>query len=331
MSIGPRWIAISLVTLGCVVGPGELEPATNIAEPEPAVAISSPPPVGRWAPRNDSPDVCAWRGAEFALDDFEVLPATNIDALCNRYSSCRWYVDVAAGQPRFRLEQPSRPWPLPFTVPIDSATGTNGRGMAHEVDDGWLVAFDHGEWGSAVWWHSAEGSVRKLLGSDALVEFFTLGGEIWAPAAKDFRAGEGYMLRFDRDEAEGWRAVAGPDLLHEVPQIAVVDGDKLLIVSFRGVEEVDALGRVTVLAEVDLWNHGQVISPSSLARTRAGTILIGSGVGVVRLTPDGEGYLEDWLVPPACREASIDVEELRCQCVGLGEARETTGLLEQRE
>ena len=141
---------------------------------------------------------------------------------------------MADGEPRFRLEPPSRQWPLPFTVPIDSATGSNGRGMA------------------------------------------------------------------TRSMTAGWS-----------------------LVSFQGVEEVDALGRVTVLAELDLWNHGQVSYPSSITRTPAGTILIGSGVGVVRLTPKGDGddYLEDWLVPPACRETSIDDEELRCQCVGLVDSR----------
>jgi hypothetical protein len=318
MSFARPAIWISLGVLGCVAGPelpNSPAPATNIAEPKPPV----PRAVGRWTPRNDQArDVCAWRGGEFSIDDFESIPLSDVDMMCASYSVCSWYVDVDGPQPRLGLERPRRPWPLPFEVPIDSATGSNGRGMAHAVDDGWLVAFNHGEWGSVVWWYSADGSARRQLGLDALVDFFVIGDEIWAPAAKNFRAAEGYMLRFERGP-DGWRALAGPELLQAVPEVATLDGDTLLIASNKGVEEVDAFGRVSVLAEVDFWDDGrQPRYPSSIARTRDGTILIGHALGITRLSPERDGYSEDFLVPPPCRETVLDLEgPTLCNCVGL--------------
>lgn len=320
-------LSLSLALIGCVASH---DPATMIAEPDPPVATSSPPPspprrpvpppVGAWVPRNDSLDVCAWRGGEFVVDDFEVVALSEVDEGCMQYSMCSWQVDVDAEQPRFGLERPSRPWPLPFEVPIDSATGSNGRGMAHRVDDGWLVAFDHGEWGSLVWWYSADGSVRKKLGRDTLLDFYVIGDVIWAPAAEDFRAAEGYMLRFE-DGVDGWRALAGPELLTAVPEAATLDGDTLLIVSIEGVEEVDVHGRVTLIAEVDFWNRGQPRYPGSIARARDGRIFVGHTFGVTRLTPAGDGYHEEFLLPPACRETVFDLDgPTLCNCVGLVEA-----------
>lgn len=272
MSLGWRGIWIVLSSLGCVAGPelpSSPEPATKISEaggvepPRPAV----PRAVGRWAPRDDAArDVCAWRGGEFSIEDFEVVALDDVDPACISYSQCSWYVDVGGPEPRLGLVQPIHPWPLPFAVPIDSATGSNGRGMAHAVEDGWLVAFDHGEWGSVVWWYSADGSVRRQLGLDTLVDFFVIGDVIWAPAAQHFSASEGYMLRFERGH-DGWRALAGPELLQAVPEVAVLDKDSLLIASNRGVEEVDAFGRVTTLVEVDFGDGGR--RPATPARSAA--------------------------------------------------------------
>ena len=63
---------------------------------------------------------------------------------------------------------------LPFEVHADELVGSQddyhgvrllhlGRSQVIAVHDGWLVSFDVGEWGGALWWFSMHGARRREI------------------------------------------------------------------------------------------------------------------------------------------------------------------------
>jgi hypothetical protein len=206
---------------------------------------------------------------------------------------------------------PREPWSLPFDPPNDT-TG-RARTIVQAVDDGWLVALDAGEWGGSLWWISSDGSQRVKLGHEHVVALLPRGDVVWAPGSDTFRQA-GIVLRIEKDGSSRWQTRVMPQTLSERAEAATLDGETLLIATSESVEAVDPSGNISVLAKVDWLNY----APNSLYRTRDGIIFVGLHHGVARLVPDSKGgHVEDWLVPPACRQRAFMQDTLDCACVGL--------------
>src|SRR4051812_45896765 len=72
-------------------------------------------------------------------------------------SEHEWVVTLRDGRPQVRLHKrkDETPAPLPFTIKRGSAEeGLAGRRLSIKVSDGWLVAFNAGEFGAGLWWFS---------------------------------------------------------------------------------------------------------------------------------------------------------------------------------
>jgi len=57
---------------------------------------------------------------------------------------------------------------LPFMLSRDSFSyheGYGGRLSTLKIDDGWLLAFNRGEFGGSCWWYNEDGSKRELIAS----------------------------------------------------------------------------------------------------------------------------------------------------------------------
>lgn len=313
-----------VITSGCTQVQDQSLVATPTPTPPPAAEPDPLPPppvipaVGVWAPIVASHNVCAWRGASFSPDDFyrATDPREFPSSQCLNFAMCGWEIQDPSA-PRISIAEARRPVELPFELPPPPPKpGTRGRRHTLKVDDGWLIGFNAGEWGGSVWWASPDGSELRVLDDDVhILDFFELGGRIWAPSEYIKGHSEIHVLELVRDSTGAWQIRRGPEL-RAGADAAVVAGERLLIASIAGVDQMSADGRLTTLFEVDWFvDHPRV--PRSILRAEDGTIYIGMNHAVVRLEQSPDGYVEQWLIPPACRAVVIADDFPCCTCAGL--------------
>lgn len=196
------------------------------------------------------------------------------------------------------LSSRDRQDPLPFPIePLE--TGMGGNRHAIEVEDGWLVGFDVGEWGGGLWWFSPDGRRRQHL-IDENVQ-----GLAKHPRGVIALVGLGH-LSIDRGRAfnvtkksDGKYAASLIADLGSKPDAFVRESsDSVLVADWRG------LWRVTPTSASRLIET-TLVSPSSMALTPSGEITVAGRHFVVRFTPVGGGYTEEWLVPESCRRFEL--------------------------
>src|SRR5262245_5373832 len=74
-----------------------------------------------------------------------------------------WMVFSSERRTRVKLHQQGQdsPSPLPFEIePGAIGDGLDGRRVSTQVEDGWIVGFDQGEFGASTWWFSPDGKRR---------------------------------------------------------------------------------------------------------------------------------------------------------------------------
>lgn len=302
-----RVLAAGLVICGCYA-----PPEVKVEEPPP------PPPTEgrpeRWVSPGVGPGVCAWRGHTFSPGDFAVVQPV-ADDVCFAYADCSWRVekDGAAVRIEIEAEREAEP-PLPFEISREEAhaLAMYGRFTKQRVVDGWIAAFDAGEFGSGIWWFSPDWKRREKLIEEHVVGFFMRGDEVWAPGGLNHLGyTPGPVLRFARDAGGKWTATPTVEQLRAGAEVAMLEGDTILVATPLSVEAVDPKGGLRVLATVG-W---QAQYPNSMARGAKGELYVGMRFLVSRLTPDAAGrYVEDWLVPPPCKEWGFVKGMAVCAC-----------------
>jgi len=100
--------------------------------------------------------------------------------------------------------------PLPSFDPVmsDRYRGFSETWIAAPVDDGWIVAFDFGEWGAAVYWFSKDGSRQYEIADKLLNQFlFTPEGLFASSGFPDVLPSPTELIRFERNhQTSRWRA-----------------------------------------------------------------------------------------------------------------------------
>jgi hypothetical protein len=91
-----------------------------------------------------------------------------------------WTVYRAAGAVCARaLDESRREAPaLPFAAQV--AAFSEAR-AALEVPDGWLVGFNRGEWGGALYWFSSDGNKRYKISDHPIVAIVRMGSGVLTP------------------------------------------------------------------------------------------------------------------------------------------------------
>ena len=205
----------------------------------------------------------------------EVAVPARSDAGCRRvwlfaanYSTYEWRVFVQDGEPQAQLksEMPAvRPRRPDFTPRAD------GLGLAPnviEVADGWLVGFNQGEFGAALYWFSRDGENRYKVSAHQVVGFFPRAdGSVDAPEGlAHLGLSRGTLIRVVRLEADGrWQA----ETLQALPGapyagVRCRDGSLLLVLA-SALVRIDVDGRsTTLLGDVPwsgLYPNSCVLSP----------------------------------------------------------------------
>ena len=125
-----------------------------------------------------SPDVSEWLEIPFPPNGKNSERAAWHFA--TSYSQISWRVYLDNGRPRAKLvDGPDDD--TSDAAPFD-ARADNFRGAKRfkQVDDGWLVAFNHGEFGAALYWFDGSGKRHYKISDHQVVAFLSLADGIYA-------------------------------------------------------------------------------------------------------------------------------------------------------
>lgn len=231
---------------------------------------------------------------------------------CASFSGRRWAVTATKGALRFNvLVRQRRLDELPFEVgPAAVGTWLSEKAHRHSlsVSDGWLVGFDGGEFDGGLWWFAPDGKSRVRL-SDANVHgFAAVAGRTFAVTGLAHGPyNDGTVVEIVREHGT-WRSVPFANLPTAPDTATAEPPGSLLVLTDAGLVRVDAKGRTRLLVKTNYSG----LYPSSMVRLDDGTLYIGMRRFVVRLTPAGDGYREDWLLPSDSRRFRMNESECEC-------------------
>jgi hypothetical protein len=208
-----------------------------------------------------------------------------------------WVVTLRDGRPVAHLRVKEAPAPLPFEIaPGTAREGLSGQRLSTKVSDGWIVAYNAGEFGAGLWWFSPDGKKRDKI-SEAWINGFieTKSGLLALEGIAHGIGSEGQILRLDRSLAERWRSEVFVKLEH-APYVGVkqADGSLIIATTDRLLRVVPADKKVEVLLDNAFWGG---LYPNSIVATQDGTIYLGMRHGVAKLERTSGKSKVTWLLP----------------------------------
>jgi len=200
---------------------------------------------------------------------------------------------------------------VPARVPAALAprlSAEHAKRITHvfEADDGWIVMFDHGEFGGGVEWFSRSGGAprsvfigrNEMYGGDVqnVNRAEAAGGAIYVlQGLSHMGMSEGQLARLWREHDHFTSHVIARFASEPFEWIRIEDGS-WLIATWNAIWHTSERGESTLVARLPdvAWY------PNSFVREGDGTLYVGMRGGVLRLTPtwpDMPRYAVDLLVP----------------------------------
>jgi hypothetical protein len=126
------------------------------------------------------------------------------------YSKVDWRLITDNGQVRaYRREDASKEPRVrpPFTP---EGGGFRGASVSALIDDGWLVGFNHGEFGAALYWFSHDGKHSYKISDHQVVDFFSLSDGVYAiEGLAHLGESRGSVIRIARPQGSSrWQATS---------------------------------------------------------------------------------------------------------------------------
>ena len=200
-----------------------------------------------------SPDIAGWRKIPLPPGgDSERV----ISLFAPDYATISWRVYLAITTPEAKPTAPTgrRHDPEPFPAKADGFEGAN---RFKQVDDGWLVGFDHGEFGGALYWFSRDGAQHYFLTDAHVVDFFSLPDGIYAiEGLNHMEVSCGSVIRIARQTpAARWSASTVVNLPQAPDTMAVRRDGTLLIVLSDSLVSVGADHQINTLIANAPWSR----------------------------------------------------------------------------
>lgn len=172
---------------------------------------------------------------------------------------------------------------------------------------GRLVGIDKGEFGGSVDWVSDSGRERLQLLQTNPVAFTQYRGDVYIASGLSHLGDEyGEVYRMHRLSPTRWQIDKVLDI-DEAPTAALAESEVWTLVTTHGVMRVDLRSFTATRMHVNArWGS---VYPNSVVH-RQGRWYIGARGAVMRLSPSGDAYREEWMVPPDCAAATADF----CRC-----------------
>lgn len=163
------------------------------------------------------------------------------------FSKHEWVIDRIEGKIVALLKQDFKPTNeqspnFDTTVKLQDSKASASRIL--KVSDGWIAAYNQGEFGSAVYWFSVDGKEKKKLSNHQINEFQLEGDRIFAvEGLAHLSMSEGSMIEIQKG-ADGWKVTEFLNLPSSAEAIARIgEGDFVIVTS-------DMLLRVNLTREI---------------------------------------------------------------------------------
>jgi len=124
------------------------------------------------------------------------------------YSHHEWRVFAERGQICAQLTTAKRPEQRERPKFTPKAGQFRGASSFARVDDGWLVGFNQGEFGAALYWFSPDGKRKYKVSDHQVVDFFSLADGLHAiEGLAHLSMSEGSIIRITRSQSKArWQA-----------------------------------------------------------------------------------------------------------------------------
>ena len=130
------------------------------------------------AETNYSHDITRWQEVPMSSWSNHVTPVPWLHV--THYSNYTWQVYSKDGKPWARLDGEVTDLPTQKPKFSPRAGGFSKPSQCFPVEDGWLVAFNQGEFGAALYWFRTDGKRNYKISEDQIVAFFSLPDGIYA-------------------------------------------------------------------------------------------------------------------------------------------------------
>ncbi len=199
--------------------------------------------------------------------------------------------------------------PFAFHPSKKDEAALHGTHHVHAVPEGFLVGFDAGEYGGALYLFSADGSTRQKLGSENVIGFADLRiGPVVLTGLAHLGMSVGHVVKISRG-ASGVSASPWLDLGGATETFVVDSPESMFVLTTGGLYRVTACGDIN---EISRTNY-DALYPSSMAVDSSGIITIGMRQFIARWIPTADNYRQEWLTKTDCTLMVRDKFECKCR------------------
>lgn len=253
--------------------------------------------------------LCAVQGDGFPHDLdrwYETQPpAKNTDAwyAANNDTKHEWVVEIGnteTSTPTVNLRDNKHAVSAQPAFKIESGSTKqrfDGDRIAAKVSDGWVVSFDAGEFGSALWWFSPDGQTRHQISRSNAIAFIhdkKLG--LLAIERVTVRGvSQGSLSSIRRGQNGQWQSKMIVSFGDE-PLVSskLVDGSLIVATSQRLIKITPSSKKVETLLRDAFWSG---LYPNSLVVAPSASIFMGMRHGVAKFEKKDTHYTVSWLMP----------------------------------
>ncbi len=201
------------------------------------------------------------------------------------------------------------PLPFPFQPTKKDEAALHGTHHVHQVPEGFLVGFDAGEYGGALYLFSADGKTRQKLGSENVVGFADLRiGTVVLTGLAHLGMSVGHLFKVDHTAA-GISISQWLDLGGATETFAVDSPESMFVLTTGALYRVTACGDIN---EISRTNYDSLY-PSSMAVAQNGVIYVGMRQFIARWIPTADSYRQEWLTKTDCTLMVRDKFECTCR------------------
>jgi hypothetical protein len=253
------------------------------------------------------------------LKNWKSYPVPTDEDTIYKYSSAQndWFVYLDGDEIRVEDKRNYRRNPrakLPFEIRqsnnnvINISAPLAGLIDVFEVEDGYLVGFNRGEWGGELYWFSKDGKKRYEISRHQIVQFIKRDNKIYAIEGLAHLGTKGSIIEIEKQKRkwvakEFLKLSTAPEAiqLDSKENFVVVtfgtdwsfdEGGNVIINASPGLFSIDREADVDTLVKVGIW--GDYLYPSSMV-IQNDVVYIGMRKGVYKF--DLTTKREEWLLP----------------------------------
>lgn len=198
------------------------------------------------------------------------------------YSKHEWVVHGVDGKVVASLKSDRKPIPRDaptFDTTVQLQDPEAPATMFSKVDDGWIAAYNEGEFGAAVYWFSSGGTNRRKLSDHQINQFMIDNGRIFAvEGLAHLSLSRGSMIEM-RKEKGLWSVEEFVPLPESAEAIAQASSGDYVIVTSDMLLRINLEKELRILVPNGDWS---ALYPNSVALADDGFIYIGMRQFVVR-------------------------------------------------